>query len=110
MTTEKLKPFESAINRDSVLLVELPDGTQAERTAAEWWDHRHEWAMVGIITCTNRMEGATLPMFLLNAKMFDEAIGEAEKGDGTAYGWTAAELAAHRDDYLSGFMQPEGEA
>ena len=114
MNREDLKPIvqphDRMISRESLLLVQLPDGTQAERTAAEWWEHRNEWGWIGILTYAEKdadRENKFVPAYLMMAKIIDNAVQIAMKNRGIFAGsrnnFTLEHLLQVRENYLQGF-------
>lgn len=76
-------------------LVELPDGTQAERTIGEWYEHRHEWTWLRITR-----GGDAAAVLLVLAAVHDEAAEHfMEKGDTAAAGRMTAEAARLLAEY-----------
>lgn len=65
---------------DKVVSVDLPDGTRAKISAAEWWEHRREWGLSDFDHQDNR---GGLVVCLVFAALADEAIDQA-KADGNA--------------------------
>lgn len=106
MNGKKLKPLTSGVAPDGIVLVQMLDGTQGERTAAEWWEHRREWAMVGIVTC-GKSKCKRLPGMLLMAQTYSKALDIANNNGGVFNGscgsWTADFLEQQMNTYLQGF-------
>lgn len=103
MNRKKLESLNSMVGPDSMLLVQLPDGTQAERPAAEWWKHRREWAWLGIVTSS---DDGILPGMLMMAAVFSDAIDDAEKHGGVfAERFSTEYLKRQANEYLQGFAE-----
>jgi hypothetical protein len=74
-------------------LVELPDGTEAEKEIGEWYEHRREW------TFKRMSKGKDISAVMLVLAAIDDEVAEdaMEKGD-TA---TAAHFTASAACYLA---------
>lgn len=71
---KRLEALEAqAIPDPTFCLVELPDGTQAEKTMEEWYDHRAEWRWLRITK-----GGDPCSIYLLFAHL-DEECGMPDK-------------------------------
>ena len=91
---KRISALKAQIEPETVFcMVELQDGTQAEKTIEEWYEHRKEWKW-------ERMTrgGDNAAVMLLLAAIDDEAAEDAmEKGDNAA----AARLTAESAQFLA---------
>ena len=91
---KRLDALKSQIEPEACFcMVELPDGTEAEKSIDEWWEHRKEWSW-------KRMTrgGDNAAVLLLLAAINDEVAEDAmEKGDYAA----AVRLTAESAHYLA---------
>jgi hypothetical protein len=91
---KRLAALKSQIEPETCFcLVELPDGTEAEKSMDEWFEHRREWRW-------KRMTrgGDNAAVLLLLAAINDEVAEDAmEKGDTAA----AARLTAESAQFLA---------
>jgi hypothetical protein len=99
----RLELLEKALRpKAQVVTVELPDGSKAQKPAAEWWEHRREWPLASFDDQDN---SGGLALLLVFADMFDHGIEEARGvGDTTE----VERLTAERDDMLQMYFgRPE---
>lgn len=74
-------------------LVELPDGTEAEKSIDEWWEHRKEWRWKKMTR-----GGDVSAVLLVLAAIYDEVAEDAmRKGDTAA----AARMTAESAQFLA---------
>ena len=88
---------------DKVVSVDLPDGTLAKISAAEWWEHRRE---LGLSDFDHQDNRGGLVVFLVLADLADEGIDKA-KADGDAA--EVERLTKERDEMLNLYFG-DGEA
>ena len=63
--------FENATApKELFMIVELPDGTKAEKTFFEWWNHRREWFIADF---EKQTDTAIKVMYRIMAALADEA-------------------------------------
>lgn len=98
MSNESVKKRLAALKSQIVpetcfCLVELPDGTEAEKSIDEWWEHRKEWSWKKMTRC-----GDVSAVLLVLAAINDEVAEDAmRKGDTAA----AARLTAESAQFLA---------
>ena len=91
---------------ETILRVELPDGTQKDTRAADWWKHRNEWRLIDAV----KIDPHGWPVCVLEmAKLFDESVTEAKKNGGaivtsTGERLTLEYLTGERDDLLTKYF------
>ena len=67
------------VRTEQTVTIEQPDGTLAQKRAAEWWAHRHEWPLADFDHQDNK---GGLVVYLVFAAMADEGIIKAlDSGD-----------------------------
>lgn len=74
-------------------LVELPDGTEAEKSIDEWWEHRKEWSWKKM-TRGGDVSAVLLVLAAINDEVAEDAM---RKGDTAA----AARLTAESAQFLA---------
>lgn len=74
-------------------MVELPDGTEAEKSIDEWWEHRKEWSWKKMTRC-----GDVSAVLLVLAAINDEVAEDAMRRGDTA---AAARLTAESAQFLA---------
>ena len=79
----KLDVMEGKRTGELLLIVTLPDGTQAKKTPQQWWDNRHiwQWDFLKGIACYD--PNGWPPFLLFHAKGLDDAYQEAMKNGGS---------------------------
>lgn len=109
--TESLKRRVAALEKrlttsETILRVELPDGTQKDVRALEWWKNRNEWRFVDAV----KVDPHGWPPFVLEtAKLFDDGVQAAKANGGAIKGvngetLTLEYLRQERDDLLIKFF------
>ena len=96
---KRLQALEKAIlpySKDVV--VELPNGTIARKSAVEWWNHREEWPLADLGRQNN---SGGLMACLIFAALADEAIEKAAADDDAL---EAERLTAEREEMLKKYF------
>ena len=70
-------------------MVELPDGTEAEKSIDEWWEHRKEWSWKKM-TRGGDVSAVLLVLAAINDEVAEDAM---KKGDVAAAARLTAEAA-----------------
>lgn len=60
---------------EKIVYIELPDGTREKKSAAEWWDNRHEWKLADF---RHQDNSGGYVIFLVLAGMSDDEIETAK--------------------------------
>ena len=78
----KLDVMEGKATGELLLIVTLPDGTQAKKTPQQWWDHRNiwQWDFLKGIACYD--PNGWPPFLLFMAKGWDEEYQKAIENGG----------------------------
>ena len=96
---KRLSLLEMGLNRETCFcLVQLPDGSEAEKTIEDWYQHSSEWRFLKM----TRESGNSSAVLLVLAAIGNECAEEAELlGDSEA----AARLTAEAEGYLSEYKR-----
>lgn len=78
-------------------LVRLPDGSEAERTMDEWYDHRHEWKWLRMTRGGNETD-VLLLLAAIDNYIAEDAMNRGETGK-------AAELTREAAHYLTEYRR-----
>ena len=98
---KRLQALEKAILPYSGnVVVTLPTGENAVKSAVEWWEHREEWGLADFRQQSSR---SGLVAYLVFAALADEAIEKAESPH------EAENLIAERDFMLKAYFGTEVE-
>lgn len=81
------------------VMVEWPDGTRSEKSAAEWWEHRHEWSLADF---EHQDNSGGLVVLLMLASMMDDGAKEA-KAEGNIQ--EVERLTKEREELLKMYWQ-----
>lgn len=81
---------------ETTLRVKLPDGTQKDVRAIDWWKHRNKWQLLDVVSVDPR---GWPPFILETAKLFDDAVTAAKANGGAIETSTGERLTL---EYLTG--------
>ena len=87
---------------DNRVSVDLPDGTRAQISALEWWDHRKEWKLSDFDQQDN---GSGLVVCLVLAALADESIERARADNDAA---EVERLTKERDEMMDMYFGDGG--